>query len=166
MSERGFSSILLDRLSRQRTKTRPYRKLLVWAALAAFGAGAAAVPAVAQMPAPVYLDGYAVATINVTFNVAPPAGSAISCSLSLISNDPRGPSDTNSTTAPVNGTTAVCNITMYYYWRLTSGSTSSDTMLIAYSVQGPTQTSSGVVGSIAMPANGSEVGPMTINIIQ
>ena len=166
MPERSFRPISLDRHSRQqRAKTRPFRKLLMWTALALFWAGAASAPALAQtLGPPVYATGHAVATITVTFTAAPPAGSTVSCSLALISSDPRGPSDTNSTSAPVNGSTAVCNITMYYDWRLTSGS--NDTMTIAYSVQGPAQSSSGLVGIIAMPANGAEVGPMHINVTQ
>jgi hypothetical protein len=166
MPERSFRSISLNRHSRQqRAKARAFRRLLMWAALALFWAGAASAPALAQtLGPPVYAGGHAVATITVTFTAAPPAGSTISCSLSLISNDPRNPSDTNSISAPVTGSTAVCNITMYYYWRLTSGS--NDTMTIAYSVQGPAQTSNGIVGVIAMPANGAEVGPMHINVTQ
>jgi hypothetical protein len=116
-------------------------------------------PALAQagLGSPTYVTGGANATITVTFTAAPPAGSTVSCSLSLISSDPRGPSDSNSTSATVSGSTAVCQIAMYYNWRLTSSSLSSDTLTIAYSVSGPIQTSSGLVNIIPMPASGSQL---------
>jgi hypothetical protein len=53
-------------------------------------------------------------TITVTFMVAPPAGSTVSCSLSLISGDQRGPSDTQSTSAPVSCPASTCQIAMYF----------------------------------------------------
>jgi hypothetical protein len=118
-------------------------------------------PALAQLAAPTYVTGGATATITVTFTVAPPGGSTVTCSVSLISSDPRGPSDTNSTTAAVSGSTATCNITMHFNWRLTSTSLSSDQMTIAYSVAGPLQTSSGLVNIIPMPASGTQ---LTLNI--
>jgi hypothetical protein len=137
------------------------RKLIAGAALAAVTACGMTLPALGQLAAPTYVTGGATATITVTFTAAPPGGSTVSCSLSLISSDPRGPSDTNSTTAAVSGTTAVCNITMHFNWRLTSTSLSADTMTIAYSVAGPSQTSSGLVNIIPMPANATQ---LTLNI--
>ena len=53
---------------------------------------------------------------------------------------------------------------MYYRWRLTTPA--EDTMTIAYSVVGPTQTSSGLVNIIPMPADGSQLGPMNIGVTQ
>lgn len=105
------------------------------------------------LPAPVYLTGTASATITIVFGVAPPSGSNVSCSLSLISNDPRGPSDTqNASVTTSGGNTVICPISLNYRWRLTDPS--ADTMTIAYSVQGPTQSSSGIVNIIPMPADG------------
>ena len=105
------------------------------------------------LPAPVYLTGTASATITVVFGVAPPAGSSVSCSLSLISNDPRAPSDTqNASVTTTGGASVICPLTLNYRWRLTTPA--SDTMTIAYSVQGPTQSSSGIVNIIPMPADG------------
>jgi hypothetical protein len=130
-------------------------KLRAAAAFAGIAACGITAPALGQLAAPVYVTGGATATITVTFTAAPPAGSTVSCSLSLISSDPRGPSDTNSTSAPVSGSSAICQITMHFNWRLTSGS--SDTMTIAYSVAGPVQTSSGLVNIIPMPASGTQL---------
>ena len=105
------------------------------------------------LPAPVYLSGTTNATITIVFGVAPPSGTAVSCSLSLISNDPRAPSDTqNASVTTAGGNTVVCPITLNYRWRLTTPA--SDTMTIAYGVQGPTQSSSGIVNIIPMPADG------------
>jgi hypothetical protein len=124
-------------------------------------------PALAQgLGAPTFVTGSASANITVTFTPAPPAGSTVSCSLSLISNDPRGPSDTSSTSAAVSGSSATCQISMHFNWRLTSTSLSSDTMTIAYSVAGPSQTSSGLVNIIPMPASGTTIGPMNIAVTQ
>ena len=113
-------------------------------------------PAAAQtypLPAPVYLSGTATATITVNFGTAPPSGSTISCSLSLISNDPRSPSDTqNATVTTTGGSSVICPVAMNYRWRLTNPA--ADTMTIAYAVQGPTQSSSGIVNIIPMPADG------------
>lgn len=124
-------------------------------AMAAAGAAFAAdTPAVTYpLPAPVYLTGTASATITVAFGTAPPAGSSVSCSLSLISNDPRAPSDTqNASVTTTGGASVICPLTLNYRWRLTTPA--SDTMTIAYSVQGPTQSSSGIVNIIPMPADG------------
>ena len=105
------------------------------------------------LPAPVYLTGTANATITVVFGVAPPAGSTVSCSLSLISNDPRSPSDTQNTSVTTSGgNSIICPLTLNYRWRLTTPS--ADTMTIAYAVQGLTQSSSGIVNIIPMPADG------------
>jgi hypothetical protein len=135
----------------------PRKAIIAGLALAAIAAYGMTSPALGQGLGPaVYVSGSVTATITVTFTAAPPAGSAVSCSLSLISNDPRGPSDTNSTSAAVSGSSAVCQITMYYYWRLTAASLSSDTMTFAYSVAGPTQTSSGLVNIPPMPPSGAQ----------
>ena len=104
------------------------------------------------LPAPVYLTGTANATITITFGTAPASGTSVSCSLSLISNDPRAPSDTQNTSeTTTGGNSVVCPIALNYRWRLTTPA--SDTMTIAYSVQGPTQSSSGIVNIIPMPAD-------------
>jgi hypothetical protein len=120
-------------------------------------------PALGQgiLGAPTFVTGGANAMITVTFTVAPPAGSTVTCSLSLISNDPRGPSDTNSTGAAVNGSTATCQISMHFNWRLSAASLANDQMTIAYSVAGPSQTSSGLTNIIPMPPSGSM---LTLNI--
>jgi hypothetical protein len=131
-----------------------HRGRILKAAAASFAACAMTLPALGQLlPGAVFVTGTAVATITVTFTGAPPSGSTVSCSLSLISNDQRAPSDTQSISAPVSGTTAICNITMNYKWRPTTPA--SDTMTIAYSVQGPVQNSSGITNIIPMPANGT-----------
>ena len=105
------------------------------------------------LPAPVYLTGTANATITVVFGVAPPAGSTVSCNLALISNDPRAPSDTQgASVTTTGGNTIICPVTVNYRWRLTNPA--SDTMTIAYAVEGPTQSSSGIVNIIPMPADG------------
>lgn len=166
----SFSSISLGRfLHWQRAKARLPLKGFLWAVLTSVGAGALAIPAFAQMAAqlasPTYVAGGATATITVTFTTAPPDGSTVSCSLSLISSDPRGPSDTNSVSAPVNGSTATCQINMHFRWRLTSTSVGQDTMTIAYSVQGPAQSSSGLVNTIPMPADGTQLG-LNIGVTQ
>jgi hypothetical protein len=143
-----------SRLSlRHEAKRKFLRGLIGRAAAASVAACAMTLPALAQLASPTYVTGSA----NATFTAAPAAGSTVSCSLSLISNDPRGPSDTNSGSAPVSGSTATCQITMYFRWRLTSSSISSDTMTVAYSVQGPVQSSSGLVNIIPMPPDGTGV---------
>lgn len=140
-------------LSIARPKRKAVRNIMIKAAIAGLSACAVALPALAQLAGPVYVTGSAAATITVTFTAAPPSGSTVSCSLSLISSDQRGPSDTNSTTASVNGSSAVCRIQMYFRWRLSVPA--NDTMTIAYSVNGPSQTSSGLVNIIPMPASGT-----------
>jgi hypothetical protein len=132
------------------------RQRLILGTLFATPAFAMTLPAKALDP-PTYVSGGANATITVSFTVAPPSGSTVSCSLSLISSDPRGPSDSNSTSAPVNGSTAICQISMHFNWRLTSTSLASDMMSIVYSVAGPSQTSSGIVNIIPMPASGTQL---------
>ena len=104
------------------------------------------------LPAPVYLTGTANASITVAFATSPPANSTVSCSLALIGSDPRAPRDTITVTAPVNGATALCPISLNYRWRLTDPS--QDTMAIAYGVQGPSQSSIGIVNIIPMPSDG------------
>jgi hypothetical protein len=128
------------------------------AAIASFAACAMTLPALAAaLPPQVFVTGSATGTITVTFTVAPPALSTVSCSVSLISNDPRAPSDSSSVTAPVSGSTATCVVTVNYRWRLTSANLSTDTMTIAYSVQGPVQVSSGLINIIPMPADGTHL---------
>ncbi len=133
------------------------RGLILRALAASFAACAMTLPALAQLAAPVYVTGSAAATITVTFTVAPPAASTVSCGLSLISNDPRTPADSSTVTVTVTGSTAICTVTVNYRWRLTSTSVSTDTMTIAYSVQGPVQNSFGLVNIIPMPANGTHL---------
>lgn len=146
-----------SRLSRHNeAKRKLSRGRILKAAVASFAACAMALPALALPPA-TYVTGSDAATITVTFTVAPPAGSTVSCSLALLSNDPRGPSDNASVTATVSGSTATCVITVHYRWRLTSTSLSTDTMTIAYSVQGPVQVSSGLINIIPMPADGTHL---------
>ena len=128
------------------------------------GAAATFVSAQAQLAAPTYVSGSAQATITINFHDWPPENSTVACSLSLSSNDARGPADTLSTTAPVTGNQAICYITIYYRWRLTVPS--ADTMTISYSATGPIQTSSGVVNIIPMPADGAFTGPMNIVVTQ
>ena len=71
------------------------------------------------LPAPVYLTGTANATITITFGTAPASGTSVSCSLSLISNDPRAPSDTQNTSeTTTGGNSVVCPIALNYRWRL------------------------------------------------
>jgi hypothetical protein len=134
------------------------RGLILKAAAASFAAFTMTLPALGQnhpaLPPPVYVTGSALATITVNFKAAPPMGSTVSCGLSLISSDQRSPSDSQTISAPVSGSTAICQITMSYRWRLTVPS--SDTMTIAYSVQGPVQSSFGLVNIIPMPADGAQ----------
>ncbi len=138
-------------------KRKILRGLVLKAVAASFAAWAMTLPALAQLAAPVYVTGSAAATITVTFTVAPPTGSTVSCSLALLSSDPRAPSDSASVTSTVSGSTATCTVTVNYRWRLTSTSLSTDTMTIGYSVQGPVATSSGLVNIIPMPANGTHL---------
>lgn len=130
------------------------RGRILRALAAGFAACAVALPALALGP-PTIVTGSAAATITVTFTVAPPAGSTVSCNLSLLSSDARAPSDSKTIDAPVSGSTATCIVKVNYKWRLTTPAT--DTMTIAYSVQGPNQTSSGLVNVIAMPADGTNL---------
>lgn len=143
---------------------RHFSSRLLRCVLAGAGSLAAFAPAIAQLAAPVYVSGTAQATITVNFVVPPAASSTISCTLSLSSNDARGPADSQTVTAVVNGATGVCNITMYYRWRLTVPT--QDSMTISYSVTGPVQTSSGVVNIIPMPHDGTTTGPMNIIVTQ
>ena len=135
-------------------KRKLSRGRILTAAAASFAVCAMTLPALGLGP-PVYVSGSAAATITVTFTVAPPAGSNVSCSLSLISSDQRAPSDSKTIDALVSGSTATCVITVNYRWRLTTPTT--DLMTIAYSVQGPVQTSSGLINIIAMPADGTHL---------
>lgn len=88
--------------------------------------------------------------ITITFAKAPPSGSSVSCALSLISDDTLSPTDANSTSAKINGTTAVCTFSMHYRWVVNSATSH---MTIAYSVSGPSQSSSGISRIITLPAN-------------
>jgi hypothetical protein len=152
-----------SRLSLHRETKRKFpRGRIVKAAVASFAACAMTLPGLA-LAAVAKVKGSAVATITVTFKVAPPAGSTVSCSLVLISSDKLSPSDTQSETATVSGSAATCNITMNYKWRLMTPST--DTLTIAYSVQGPVQTSSAIYDVITQPADGT-VTTLAIGVIQ
>jgi hypothetical protein len=152
-----------SRLSLHREEKRKFpRGRILKAAVASFAAWTMILPGLA-LAAVAKVKGSAVATITVNFKVAPPSGSTVSCSLELISSDQLGPSDTNSVTATVSGSTATCNITMYYKWRLMTPST--DTLTVAYSVQGPIQTSTALYDIITQPADGT-VTTLTIGVIQ
>jgi hypothetical protein len=120
--------------------------------VASFVACAMASSALA-LAAPTIVTGTVVATITVTFKVAPAAGSTVSCSLALISSDQRAPSESKSKTETVSDSTATCKVRVHYSWPLTTPA--SDTMTIAYSVQGPVQTSAGIIDIITMPATGT-----------
>jgi hypothetical protein len=87
----------------------------------------------------------------------------VSCGLSLISSDQLSPADSNSVTVTVSGATAICPITINYKWRLTTPT--SDTMTIAYSVSGPSQSSSGLFDIITQPAEGT-VTTLAIGVVQ
>ncbi len=127
--------------------------------------GAMAVPALGQvLPPPTYVSGAVSGTITVNFAVAPPSGSTVSCGVSLSSNDARAPSESQSTNAAVTGSTAVCSMTLYYNWPLTTPS--SDTLTVTYGVQGPVQYSSAVYAVIPMPPNGFTGGPYNITVNQ
>ncbi|MGH6839520.1 MAG: hypothetical protein ACREDT_12120 [Methylocella sp.] len=142
-----------SRLSLHREAKRVFpRGCILKAAVAGFAACAMALPAMA-LPPPTIVGGTVVATITVTFKVAPASGSTVVCGLSLISSDQRSPSDTKSKTGTVSGSAATCVVRVHYSWPLTTPA--SDTMTIAYSVQGPVQTSSGITNIISMPANGA-----------
>jgi hypothetical protein len=152
-----------SRLSLHRETKRKFpRGRIVKAAVASFAACAMTLPGLA-LAAVAKVKGSAVATITVTFKVAPPAGSSVSCSLSLISNDQLAPNDTQSQDATVSGSAATCNITVNYKWRLMTPST--DTLTVAYSVQGPTQTSAALYDIITQPADGT-VTTLTIGVTQ
>ena len=140
--------------SRHRTKCEFKPGLILKGMIASFVVWALSSPALAQLPTAVYATGAIGASMTITFTVAPPSGSTVSCSLALISNDVRAPSDTQSISAPVNGSTATCQILIYYNWRLTVPA--NDTMTIAYSVQGPVQNSSGIIQIIPIPSNGTQ----------
>jgi hypothetical protein len=84
-------------------------------------------------------------------------------SLSLISSDQLAPNDTQSQDATVSGFAATCNITLHYKWRLMTPA--SDTLTIAYSVQGPTQTSAALFDVITQPADGTQT-IVNIGVVQ
>jgi hypothetical protein len=134
------------------TKRKFPRGRILKAAVASFAACAMASPAL-TLPAPTIVAGTAVATITVTFKVAPASGSTVSCGLALISSDQLGPSETKSKTETVSDSTATCKVKVHYSWSLTTPAT--DTLTIAYSVQGPVQTSAGIITIIPMPASGT-----------
>jgi hypothetical protein len=138
------------------------RGRIVKAAVASIVAYAMASPALA-LPPPTIVGGTVVATITVTFKVAPAPGSTVSCSVSLISSDQRAPSDTKSKTGTGSGATEICKVRVHYSWPLTTPA--SDTLTIAYSVEGPIQTTSGLFDVISMPANGT-VTTLAIGVTQ
>jgi hypothetical protein len=144
------------------TKRKFPRGRIVKAAVASFVACAMILPGLA-LAAVVKVKGSAVATITVTFKVAPPSGSTVSCSLSLISSDQLAPTDSSSVSVTVSGSTAICPITIDYKWRLTTPST--DTLTIAYSVQGPIQSSSALYDVITQPAEGT-VTTLAFGVVQ
>jgi hypothetical protein len=72
----------------------------------------------------------------------------VSCNLALIGSDARAPSDVKFVSAPVSGTSAVCDISLHYERRLISASSN---MTIAYTVSGPQQTNSAIYNIIAVP---------------
>lgn len=133
---------------------RKFARAPVWqTVVAGLAVGAMTLPALAQqLPAPTTRTGTVAATLTISFVTAPAAGSTVSCSLALLGNDTRSPSDGKFANASVSGSTAVCKIAVHYKWHLSSA---SSTMTIAYSVTGPTQSSSGIYDTIAMPANGA-----------
>jgi hypothetical protein len=92
------------------------------------------------------------ATLTITFSPAPPAGSTVSCGVSLIGNDSSAPSDSKSTRASVSSGKATCHIIMRYRWSLVLATSK---MAIAYSVSGPSQSSAGIYSTISVPANGA-----------
>jgi hypothetical protein len=142
-----------SRLSLHREAKRKFpRGRILKAAVASFAACAMALPALALAP-PTIVGGTVVATFTVTFKVAPASGSTVSCSLALISSDQLAPSESKSKTETVSDSTATCKVRVHYSWSLTTPA--SDTMTIAYSVQGPVQTSTGISNIITMPANGT-----------
>jgi hypothetical protein len=98
------------------------------------------------------LVGLVNAQVSVNFSVAPPTGSTVNCSISLISNDALGLVETKSVSAPVSGSTAICRTGVRYRWTLASPTSK---MTIAYTLSGPQQYSSGIITTIPMPANGS-----------
>ncbi len=98
------------------------------------------------------VSGVVSAKLTLSFASAPPTGSTVSCAVALIGSDSLSPSDSESVNAPVSGSSAVCNLTIHYKWRIAS---LTSTMTIAYSVSGPLQDSSAIYEVITMPPNGA-----------
>jgi len=101
-------------------------------------------------------------TINVNFATAPASGTQITCTLILIGSDTLAPTESNSVTVTVGGTTASCSVPVRYKWRVQNPNSN---MAISYSVSGPTRTSSGIFDVIQMPANGTKTN-VTIGVAQ
>jgi hypothetical protein len=72
--------------------------------------------------------------------------------VTLIGDDVNAPTDSKFTSAAVSGTGAVCKIALHYKWLIESATSK---MTIAYSVSGPSQTSSGIADVIPVPAKGT-----------
>jgi hypothetical protein len=121
------------------------------AVLASLAACAMSLPASVAL-ADIVRSGTVEASFTIRFTQAPPASSSVSCNLALIGSDALAPSDVKSVSAPVSGTSAVCDVSVPYEWRLKSASSN---MTIAYTVSGPQQTSSAIYNIIAVPADGA-----------
>jgi len=101
--------------------------------------------------APVARTGVVSAKLTITFTQAPPAGSSVSCAVTLIGSDVNAPTDSKFISVPVSGSSAACNIAVHYKWLIANASSN---MTIAYSVSGPSQSSSGIADVITMPGSG------------
>jgi hypothetical protein len=123
-------------------------RILLAALLGAATAGAADA-------APVVRAGTVTGFITVTFATAPGAGTRVSCALSLVGDDALNPTDSKFTSVAVNGTTATCRVPVRYKWTVNNPASH---MTIAYSVSGPTQSSSGIAKVIPLPANNANFG--------
>ena len=98
------------------------------------------------------------ATLTITFVSAPAAGSTVSCTVTLFGSDLLEPSDTQSVSAKVVNSNAVCKLTIPYKWRLDNAGSQ---MTISYSASGPIQTSSGVYKTMTVPDSGDTT---TVNV--
>lgn len=125
------------------------RGRILRAAIVGVAAGALCTPALA---APGTRSGVVSSKLTVTFAKAPPGGSSVSCSVSLIGSDTNSPTDSKSTSAAVSGSTATCTLAVHYRWTLAD---TGSNMTIVYSVSGPSQSSSGIIKTIVMPADGA-----------
>lgn len=120
-------------------------------ALTALAAVSIAASAVA-LPAPTARSGVVQGKFTVRFATAPAAGSRVSCSIALVSDDTRAPTESAATDVPVKGKRAVCTVKVRYHWLL---SKADSTIQLVYSVSGPSQNSSGVYDRITVPADGA-----------